>query len=338
MSNVPPSRDATRVANRIESIRPQFVSDFTGIRPAKRSEIDFALRLILGRPNHPASDDQILDFLSYALHRGIDTNTIEVIERDGRIAWAALPVISPGRTMLLLCPGGVPDATSADAAVDLVQHIVQSHVGRGVQLVQVLFDPDAPALREVFQRAGFSHLAELVYLHRPLGRKTATPLPLPDGMEWLTYSAAHHERFAATIARSYERSLDCPALNGLRSIGDVIAGHQAAGDFDPAWWFLLKDRDQDLGVLLLSRTRHAVHAELVYLGLPPQARGRRLAPILLNHALVTATQSGCQMISLAVDSQNHPALRLYHGFGMKETTSRIAMIRVLSEPSAGTVR
>ena len=72
---------------------------------------------------------------------------------------------------------------------------------------------------------------------------------------------------------SYQQSLDCPLLNGLREIGDVIAGHQASGEFNPRFWFVLSERDMPRGVVLLNRVPRTDTAELVYFGLAPAARG-----------------------------------------------------------------
>lgn len=304
-------------------------------RKAHRSEIDSALRMILGGNGRPADDNQIVDFLSYALHRGIDVNDIWVAESRGRIAWATLPVVSPGRTMLLLAPQAVADAMTAVAASELIEHVVEPYRQKGIHLAQVLLDPASAELTHVFARAEFEKLAELVYLHRKLGRGAVSKPPvMPPGFAWETYSAASHDRFAQTILKTYEGSSDCPALNGIRNIQDVVLGHKAAGDFDPAWWFLLAEAGEPRGVLLLSRTRNADAAELVYLGLTPDARRRGLAALILQQATSFASKAGCVLLSLAVDTNNAPALKLYYRLGMQQVMSRVAMVRSLQ--SAGT--
>src|SRR6478672_183454 len=73
-------------------------------RPVQRSAIEPALRLILAAGNIPASDEQVLDFLAFALHRAIDVNSTWAAVRHGQILWALLPVVSPGRTMLMFSP------------------------------------------------------------------------------------------------------------------------------------------------------------------------------------------------------------------------------------------
>jgi ribosomal protein S18 acetylase RimI-like enzyme len=144
--------------------------------------------------------------------------------------------------------------------------------------------------------------------------------------------------------QSYRESLDCPALNGLRDVEDVIAGHKASGGgidaFDPSWWFLLRERGEPLAVLLLARTAapHAA-AELVYLGLVPAARGRGVGDILMRQALHVVSSSiddrstNTASLALAVDARNKPALNLYHRHGLRRVGCKRALMRQLRAES-----
>src|SRR5256885_2868076 len=144
-------------------------------------------------------------------------------------------------------------------------------------------------------------------------------------MNWDTYSPATHGDFARTITATYEASLDCPRLNGMRGIEDVIAGHKSAGEFDPKLWFLLRDGSQaPVGAMLLNRSPRTEALEMVYLGLVPGARHRGLGDLMMRHALASANAVGLRKLSLAVDSNNAPALRLYHRHGMSKVCTRVA--------------
>src|SRR5436853_266936 len=86
---------------------------------------------------------------------------------------------------------------------------------------------------EAAQVAGFSHVADLVYLQGKPRARVAVP---PPGFAWLQFTdndPGSYRLFADAILGSYERSLDCPALNGKRSIDDIMTGHRATGQFDP---------------------------------------------------------------------------------------------------------
>src|SRR6476620_7415439 len=77
-------------------------------RPAGPREVAGALRLVLGSPAQPADETQVYDFMQFAARRGINVACTWLAERDGAVMWAVLPIVSPGRTMLILGPGGVP--------------------------------------------------------------------------------------------------------------------------------------------------------------------------------------------------------------------------------------
>ena len=299
-------------------------------RPASRAEIEKGLRLILANVSGPASDEAVLDFLSFAVHRKIDVNAMWVAVQNERVVWALLPMISPGRTMLLLTPGRLFRQTPRQAIRLVAEAICRAHAGKGVVLAQLLVDPHDPSLRDLYLGAGFGLLAELVYLQRNVLHAPDAP-ELPQGLELFAYSDQTHARFAETIEQSYLGSLDCPALNGRRQVADVINGHKSAGIFDPSMWFLLSEHGRDHGVLLLSPSVHAGSVELVYLGLVPEARGRGLADLLMRVALSSVANGDFTELSLAVDANNRPALSLYFRHGMKRMASRYALVRDLEQ-------
>lgn len=303
-------------------------------RLAQGEDIRSAIRFILEDGRHAVSDAQIADFLDLAANRGINLNTLSVAEQSGRLLWTILPVISPGRTMLLLAPSQLNDKTQEHAAGELTEQIISRFAAQDVHLTQVLLDPSAAALRKLYDRCGFTPLAELLYLHSRV--KPSTPPPtLPQNFTLRAYCGASHALFAQTIASSYQNSLDCPALNGRRDIEDVIAGHKAAGEFDPNLWIALLEHDVPRAVLLLSRAPHGDALELVYLGLVPEARGRGLGDVMMRQAMAMAARRGRTSLSLAVDSKNAPALKLYYRHGLRQVGAKIAMVRELTGTGVG---
>lgn len=300
-------------------------------RPAQRAEIEPALRLLLADANGLAGDDAVLDFLSFAVHRKIDTSATWVAEHARRIVWAILPIVSAGRTMLLFTSGRLPSKTPPQA-VRLLADAVCRYYGAGakpVALAQLLLDPSDQTVHDLYRRTGFEDLAELIYLQRSVHRATELELPA-HAEELVNYSPAAHALFADAIARSYEGSLDCPALNGRRDVEDVIAGHKATGAFDPSMWFALRgENGAGRAVLLLNPTAASDSVELVYLGLVPDARGKGVGDALMRLAVATAVRREFRELSLAVDARNAPALRLYHRHGMRRVGSRLALVRDL---------
>ncbi len=308
-------------------------------RPAQPEERTTALRLVLGAAGRMGDEAQVVEFLRFAVQRGIQLSDLWLAEEGGNIITAILPIVSPGRTMLLLVPGGNPDSKRSLAATQLLHSVCDVFRTKDVRLAQVLLDPRDATVHTFYAARSFRRVAELIYLQAFVARKMIEPA-LPPRCRWLTYSPEAHELFAATISESYRQSLDCPALNGLRDMEDILAGHKASGEFDPSSWFLLVEDDASrpdpvpLGVLLLSRTFVGDAMELVYLGLTPAARGRGFGDAMMRQALATVSAKGVSRLTLAVDSANAPALRLYYRHGMQRIGSKLAMMRVLNIPSA----
>jgi ribosomal protein S18 acetylase RimI-like enzyme len=278
-----------------------------------------------------AADEQVAGFQRFAAQRQIDLHDLWIAEAGGRIAWAVLPIPSPGRTVLLLGPSVGNAGTDRPAAELLVDAVCDEFGRRGLHLAQVLLDPNDRFSRDLYLDRSFDHIAELIYLIGEVRRPFPAAPALAPGQLLQTYSPRNYGLFAETIAQSYQDSLDCPGLGGRRDIEDVMAGHKSAGDFDPAHWWVLSDASiGPAGVLIMSRVPNTDTAELVYLGLVPAARGRGYGNLLMRLAVSQVPAMRCAKLTLAVDSGNLPAIRLYHRFGMQENGRRIALMRTLS--------
>jgi GNAT superfamily N-acetyltransferase len=284
------------------------------------------LRLILGSGGKPADEVAVVDFLRFALERKIGPQDIWVAVADRKILCAILPMVNPGRSMLMLAPSYIAPAARA-AAARLIDAVCTSHQ-RKIHLAQVLIDLADPAIPALYQSCHFKTMAELIYLQANLRRPMLLP-SLPEYFSWQTYSSSIHRQFSDSILESYRDSLDCPSLNGMCDIDDIIAGHKAAGVHDPTLWFMLQENGHSRGVLLLSPSPQSDTMELVYLGLCPQARGRGLSDLLMRQALAITSQRKVGRLSLAVDSRNAPAIKLYHRNGMQRICSKLALMRDL---------
>jgi mycothiol synthase len=283
--------------------------------------------MILSIPGQTPSAAQVAEFVQSTGQRRIDLSAMWVAESHGKLVWAVLPVLNPGKTLLLLTGSNIADS-AVPAASQLVTEVCDYFKHREVHLAQVLFEPEHAQARQLFSDLGFTQVAELIYLQGYVPRTAKSP-PLLENMRFLAYSAENHRLFADGILRSYRDSLDCPALSGLRDIEDIIAGHRATGDHVPEMWQLLVEDDEPRGVLLLSRIPHSDAVELVYLGLSVEARGNGLGTVLMQQAMHLIVADHRRSLTLAVDSKNEPALRLYFRHGMQRIAARVAMIQDL---------
>jgi len=309
----------------------------SGIRPAAAIERRAALAMILAPGPHPAGEREVGDFLRIAEQRRLDLGQLVLSLQNAKINWAILPILTPGRTLLLLAPNHVIPPMTLEAGESLTRAVLARH--SDCLLAQVLVEPACLAVRDLYLALGFLEIAELIYMHVPVRRPKAI-IPLPDEFYLQTYTPQTHELFAQAIRASYQESLDCPGLNGLRDIEDVILGHQAAGgmgglsEFEPRLWRVLLHRQnnappQPCGVLLLCRTDPHDSMELVYIGLAPAVRRRGLGKFLVQEALIAAADENRRRITLAVDARNLPALQMYYRHGFQRIGTKVAYIKDL---------
>jgi ribosomal protein S18 acetylase RimI-like enzyme len=304
-------------------------SDLLEARPAQAAEISTAVAILLAGEPGRAPQEQIQTFLTMAGQRGLNLNDLWVAVYGQTVRWAMLPVVSPGRTMLLLSPPYLPKDVPEKAVGGVIDGACAFHGEQGICLAQLLIDPAEKSLRQAYVQHGFIELAELIYLQREVRKVTALP-PLPPAIQLVNYSPQTHALFVQTIARSYEKSLDCPGLSGLRDMEDVVAGHKGV-EFNPAIWFLLSVDGVASGVLLMGTATHANALELVYLGLIPEARGKGFGDVLMNLALLAVVRHNRSDLTLAVDSRNSPAMKLYFRHGLRRVGSRAALIRRIGQ-------
>jgi mycothiol synthase len=297
-------------------------------RPAADHELPEAVRQLIAHSPLECDASQYGELLRLAArHRG-NAGGMRIALHQDRMLASVLPVTSPGRTMLLFVPPRHSDPLRRQALARLIDEVCAQAVIDGIVLAQVLLDHADGVTDSLLGLCGFRRLAELLYLHLPVARGVAPPA-MPSNLIWRTYAPHLHEAFGRTLLETYRQSLDCPALNGLRDISDVLAGHMAAGAFDPSLWFLLMADGQGIGAALLTRTPGHDGMELVYLGLAPEYRRRGYADLLMRQALAAASARGATQLSLAVDSDNLPALRLYWRHGFQAFARKTAMLRDL---------
>jgi ribosomal protein S18 acetylase RimI-like enzyme len=245
----------------------------------------------------------------------------------GAIQAAAALAMCPGRTALLfLWPVDGPLTDQIVAA--LASTAAREAEPAKLVMIQALLEEDQTVIIRGLAQAGFRRLAELVYMQRPTRPKFAAA-SFGSGFTLRAYSPETHGLFAQTIVASYEGTLDCPGLLGMREIEDVIASHKGPGRFVPALWLALCHQDQGVGVMLINAVDDLGAGELVYLGLTAPWRKQGLARKLVQQGLHLSCENGLAELMLAVDRQNEPAMRLYQSVGFTATTSRIAWVKAM---------
>jgi mycothiol synthase len=294
----------------------------------------FALALRhLGEDIRPA---RLLKALELAAAGEIDPEGIFVARAAAGLCGVVVCIPLPGASGLFWLPKTHPP----DAALEdrLVRTALAWLRGRGTKLAQAILNAlDIPAAGSLL-RCGFRLVTRLEYLEHTLA--AVPPLP-PARLHLITYSEETREVFHATLLRTYEGTLDCPELNGVRTIDEIIAGHIAQGRFRPERWWLALEGDRPIAVVMVTEVQDMEAWDLSYLGVVPEARRRGVGRELAQQVLQAAQTAQAPKVILAVDNRNQPARQLYLDLGFLSVDFREVYLffwdRPLAEASAETI-
>ena len=142
---------------------------------------------------------------------------------------------------------------------------------RHVKVAQALLSPAEAERAAALPRNGFAHVTHLLFLRRDLALFPARPKSR-GRLEYQPRDLANPSLFHQTLQNTYKNTLDCPELNGVRTVEDVIAGHKGESQFDPDLWLLALADGRPVGVLLLMRSPETHDWEISYLGVVLEAR------------------------------------------------------------------
>ncbi|MCI0456198.1 MAG: GNAT family N-acetyltransferase [Gemmataceae bacterium] len=282
------------------------------VESARPDEIEPALRLLLRRFDREAGEDRVRRALDLIAAGELPADGILVARDAGRLVGAILCTPLPGRGGLVWAP-----ATTTTAGKVVEDYLVRAALvwlrDRGARLAQAFLYPEEEELGSPLLRNGFALVTRLLYLRHNLvpGAWDDTPEQACPGLSLLPYPQAGPERFHPTLLSTYERTLDCPELNGVRTIEEIIEGHKAQGAYDPERWWLALLNGRPAGVLLVNEVPELACWDLAYVGVVPEARGRGVGRALTILALERARQAGARELTLAVDQRNTPARHLY---------------------------
>lgn len=245
-----------------------------------------------------------------------------------RVVAAQLAQMLPGRAAIAWPPQfdaqSAMDGHKAIAAA-LGKQLATILNDGGMQIAQSLVSPCESESGKWLKIGGFSHAADLLYLAADVSRASDRQPQLPFQLEPFTPTAK--QRLVDVIQRTYEGTLDCPKLDGMRDTADVIEGYQSVGQFRPEFWFFVRFENRDVGCLLINQHPEVQHAEIIYLAVVPEVRGRGWGLELAQYALWIARQTHSQRAVLAVDAANEPAVRLYSVAGFEVFDRREVWLR-----------
>jgi len=298
----------------IQRVSPEGVSD--------------ALGLVLGSLEKEKSGSYF-DQLTREIRSGeISTDGLVEARRGESLVGAVFSQLQAGKTAVVWPPrivAGEPPET----AHRLLAQSAAWLAGQGVRIAHALLERVDRFDDAVLRGAGFSPLATLLYL---VSLEGEFPVSRPSGpLEFEPYHPGNHHRLAAIIQATYEHSLDCPSLDGIRKVEDVLAGYRATGSFAPCRWLIARHADRDVGCLILADHPEEENWELVYFGLVTTARGHGWGKQIVQYAQWLTRQAGRARLVAAVDAANRPALDIYTAAGFRAWDRRHVYVRVFPE-------
>lgn len=301
------------------------------ITPASNEQLAEVFSLVYCRLSQADHDSRVKSLVNDARRGILSTEGVFEARREGRLVGAIFSQVQPGRTAVGSPPRVVADEPD-DTLGSLFDAMLAFFAENQTQVAHVLLESEAHQDDRLLRANGFEPLADLLYLVSAEGDlpQSRPQGPLEGGpLEFLPYDAAIHDRLAAMVQATYEQSLDCPALNGVRAIDDILAGYQASGVFRPDLWFLIRHESRDVGCLLLADHPQHGNCELAYMGLHPNWRGRGWGAHITRFGQWVTRRLGRSRLILAVDSANRPARDMYTTAGFVGWDRRIVYWRVL---------
>lgn len=303
------------------------------IRPVQDHERLEAVRRLIPMAGQ-ATTEQARQYVGYLKAIGVDLSHIYGrFGADGALLHSAMVIPQAGRTgLLFISPPRRPEECAGcseliNAACDGVPH---SQVSLHQALLEISRDVAHVLTLQAIQGAEFRKMASLLYMERSLaevGRAVDAQVRSPIALEFEPYRQELRGVFERMLQASYEKTLDCPELDGMRQTSDILDGHKAAGEFDPSLWTLARAAGEPVGVLLLNPVPGAGCVELVYLGIAAAHRGRGVGGALMTHGMGLIRGRKEKLVSLAVDDRNEPAMKLYRRWGFYVTGRKDAYMR-----------
>ncbi|MBN2293189.1 MAG: GNAT family N-acetyltransferase [Pirellulales bacterium] len=245
--------------------------------------------------------------------------------RQDCLVAAVLAQIQAGRTAVVWPPRLAEDEPQAPADA-ILQSLCEQLERNNLSMVHCLLETVSPTDDTILREAGFEPLAKLLYM---LSSRDDFPEARPlqsnpeEQLDFEPYDYSNHVRLARIVEKTYEKTLDCPRLNNVRHIEDVLDGYRDTGDFSPSRWLIVRHQGKDIGCLLLADHPDHDSTELVYMGIIPSARGRDRGKQITQYAQWLTAELNRQRLVLAVDDKNQPAIEMYTSVGFRAWERRI---------------
>jgi mycothiol synthase len=296
------------------------------IEPARPEDHTSVFRLLFQRTPPEEREARVAHAMQLLRNGELDPQGLLAARRGRELlgAIACLPV--PGASGLVWPPQVVGTESRTEVEDALVRRAGQLLQQRGAKLGQALLNPAESDLGKPLLRNGFAHITNLWYMRHFLDLSTE----VLTVAERLTYQPWSQDpgRFQETLLLTYEGTRDCPEVNGIRTLDEVLEGHRAQGRYNPERWWLALARNRPVGVLLLTELLDSQGWDVSYIGVVAAARRRGVGRELMSKALLEARTAEAGQLTLSVDARNQPACNLYTRLGFEAFDNRDVFLAI----------
>jgi len=302
------------------------MSDAFQIEPVRRSRSEEALLFLAAGLRRDLQIALRAEVLGEMLTRSGFEGHFWQARRGADLLAAAMVIPSAGHVGMAFHSPAESPGVEAEALSAALRAAADAALADGLAFVQSLIGHRQHADGRAFVEAGFFRLAELAYMRRDLSG--AVEPPSVPGLDWQSCRPMDPVELGRVILGSYERSLDCPVLAGLRSINDVLESHKASGVWRPDFWWIARMRGAPGGCVLVNESSsNPGDMDLVYMGVLTAFRGLGLGRAMVRHACRQAQRDRREFMNVVVDAANPYASKIYEAEGFRLTHRRAAYIR-----------
>lgn len=251
--------------------------------------------------------------------------------RNNQIVGTCRGELAPGQTAAVFPPtlaDSEPPKTGRSLLTALEEKL--SSEGAPVRFLHALTDSDRCVDPEVLKAAGFKALGEILHMTcraETIGQSEESRLEF----EAFVDNPTSWRRLANVFEQTCQGTRDFPELNCLQSTFQTLDGYRDVGRFHPELWQFAKLEGNDVGCLLLNELQQPDICQVVYCGLVPGVRLRRLGKELARRCNLIAGTYGAKRVVLSVDKRNHAAIRAYEVAGFSVTDQQMLFFKDITK-------
>lgn len=305
--------------------------DLPEIGTASPDHYGAALWMATGGRSRHAHRGRVTALLAAEKQGKVSFEGLMTATRGNRVVSSIWCLSQPGKIGTVWGPGILSEESDSTADL-LIQQAIQFAKQRECHLIQSLIGQENQSAGQLLAGSGFRSITLLTHLEAFTEDAQAEP-PHSD-LLFRRCEDYRSEAFRNLITQTYENSLDCPELDGMRDVEDVLEGYYATSNRSTFNWYTIEHGNEMIGVIITAHHAEPQQLELIYFGLIPRFRQLGLGSEMIRFVLQLSQFLGCRSTITGVDQRNTPAMALYRRFGFQQADVKELLLLPLRLPNA----